>query len=548
MATILTNNFKYKNTEEIRKLFHDVNERGKLKHHVYLFIARSRAWPKVDNVEVTDVPSSLASMQEELDVHNDIIVLKKINAEDISIVAPKYVWDDENTNVAFTTWEHDSSTIFERDGTGSNAKPFYVAAQESSTDWSIWKCLMNVGGVSTTTKPTISGMTSIHTKGDGSTDGYVWKYMYSVTNAQMTKFSSSVADSSGKLWMPVKTLFKAPTYADTIGTTSQWDVQRQAVRGGVHLIRPTSAIIAADSTKLIRLDGDGEGFEGTIQYNSTLSKYYVQVTAPGTGYTFVRRIMKQTAAGGGSSEFSDYGADSNLTAVLSPIGGHGWNAMKELGGHRIMIYTTLEGNRSFGSGGVSYQHAYGGADGNDYTDYRTVGLMVDPIQSYAGSDDIRNGTQKGDIVTTGDRVNAADATNLTRLQYATLSKDGSTIVNDSDWREKEIMQVDGTGTTDKFIATGRIVDINTVSKYLYVIPYAGRSSTTYASSKFEPDAGSYVFLNESGTLSSANYFTITEVKANDILPYSGDIIYLDNRAQIIRDVTRTETIRIVIEF
>ena len=144
--------------------------------------------------------------------------------------------------------------------------------------------------------------------------------------------------------------------------------------------------------------------------------------------------------------------------------------MKELGGHRIMIHTTLEGNRSIGSGGVSYQHAYGGADGNDYTDYRTVGLMVDPIQSYAGSDDIRNGTQKGDIVTTGDRVNAADATNLTRLQYATLSKDGSTIVNDSDWREKEIMQVDGTGTTDKFIATGRIVDINTGSKYLYVIP------------------------------------------------------------------------------
>ena len=45
-----------------------------------------------------------------------------------------------------------------------------------------------------------------------------------------------------------------------------------------------------------------------------------------------------------------------------------------------------------------------------------------------------------------------------------------------------------------------------------------------------------------------NYFVIDQVKANDILPYSGDIVYLDNRAQIIRDVTRTETIRIVIEF
>ena len=55
-------------------------------------------------------------------------------------------------------------------------------------------------------------------------------------------------------------------------------------------------------------------------------------------------------------------------------------------------------------------------------------------------------------------------------------------------------------------------------------------------------------MNTSGTLNASSRFTINEVKANDILPYSGDIIYLDNRAQIIRDVTRTETIRIVIEF
>ena len=106
------------------------------------------------------------------------------------------------------------------------------------------------------------------------------------------------------------------------------------------------------------------------------------------------------------------------------------------------------------------------------------------------------------------------------------------------------MQVNGTGVTSTFTAVGRVVDINTTSKYVYVIPYAG----TFSTSQFEPDTGSYVFLNESGTLNANNYFVIDQVKANDILPYSGDIVYLDNRAQIIRDVTRTETIRIVIEF
>ena len=106
MATILTNNFKYKNAEVIRKLFHDVDSRGRLKHNLYLFIARSRAWSDESS---PDTPSSLASMQEELDVHNDIIVMKKITASDVSLVAPKYVWAN---NVAYTTWEHNSSTIF----------------------------------------------------------------------------------------------------------------------------------------------------------------------------------------------------------------------------------------------------------------------------------------------------------------------------------------------------------------------------------------------------------------------------------------------------
>ena len=189
MATILTNKFKFKNANAINKLFHDKDYYGRTKHNLYLFIARSRAW---SNEASPDTPTSLTSLQDEFNIHNDIIVLKKINVEDISLVAPKYIW---NNSTAYTTWEHDSSTIFERDGTSIH--PFYVATQESSTDWSIWKCLMNVGGVSTTTEPTISGLTSIHTKGDGSTDGYVWKYMYSLSNTQMTIFSSSVADSSG---------------------------------------------------------------------------------------------------------------------------------------------------------------------------------------------------------------------------------------------------------------------------------------------------------------------------------------------------------------
>ena len=72
---------------------------------------------------------------------------------------------------------------------------------------------------------------------------------------------------------------------------------------------------------------------------------------------------------------------------------------------------------------------------------RTIGVMIDPIRSGSGHDNILNGGMQGEIVTTGDRVSSADATNLTRMKYVNEYRD-STLSSADDWREKEIMQVE----------------------------------------------------------------------------------------------------------
>jgi len=585
MPTILTHKFKYKNATSVRRLFHDVDDKGNLKHHVYLFIARNRAW---GNGDTPEDPNTLVSLQDEMDVYNDIIVLKKLSASDVSIIVPQYKWV---SGTGYTTWEHNDSTIFDRDG--DPTQPFYVVTQESSGDWSVWKCLMNVNGESSTVEPTISSnLSDKHIK--SSNDGFVWKYMYSISNAQYLKFGGSEVEINGNKWMPIKTLFAAPSAVDNNSTTSQWDVQRQAVHGGVHLVKPTTSIITAgsfvvgktytivsigttdftligadsnpavgeiftatglgsgdgtarglattytstDEGKLVRLDGDGTGFEADI---STIviggnTHYYVNITDPGQDYTYVRRVMVQQNSGGSSSFPSDFDADTSLSAILAPIGGHGWDAVEELGGHRMMIYTTLPGNTDFGEQGTGYQHKY--ADDVD-TDYRTVGLLVDPIKSRDGYDDIVNGATKGEVVMTGDRQLEPDATNVARLHYTGTF---TTNLADAEWIGKEVMQVGSNGT---FQAIGRVVDHDPVGDYFYVIPYAGTTIHT----QFEADTSAPVYVhNTNGTLDTSNSFTVDAVKPNDILPFSGDIIYLDNRAKITRDEGKTETVRIIIEF
>jgi hypothetical protein len=87
-------------------------------------------------------------------------------------------------------WE--SGTIYDMyDNTVESleTKNFYVISPESSS-YHIFKCLNNNGGVPSTDQPLFS-----ETAADDeiylTTDGYQWKYMYSITNNQYSKFATS---------------------------------------------------------------------------------------------------------------------------------------------------------------------------------------------------------------------------------------------------------------------------------------------------------------------------------------------------------------------
>ena len=255
MATILTNKFKVRNAKAFMELFRTNN--------VYLFIGRNRAWSDEAN---PPTPSNLTALSDELDVWNDIIVMKKVSISDVSLVIPRYNYD---SGTSYTEYEHDKTDLFTRDGDPTN--PFYVVKQEYSGMYTVWKCVANVKNTAPTSEPTwANGISATHFRDNLSNDGYLWKYMYRITSNDMTKFGTTAVDSTGNKWMPVKNVTTAGVQHDT---NSQWDVQRQAVPGGVHFIRPTSAIISGDATKKVRLDGDGTGFDATHGALST-SQYY----------------------------------------------------------------------------------------------------------------------------------------------------------------------------------------------------------------------------------------------------------------------------------
>ena len=523
MATILTNKFKFRNAKSFMELFRT--------NHVYLFIGRNRAW---SDEASPDTPTNLTALTDEFDVWKDIIVLKRVPISDVSLVVPRYDYD---ASTSYTEYEHDKTDLFSRDGTSVN--PFYVVRQEYTGMYGVWKVIANVEDDSPTTAPNLqNGITATHFRDYLSVEGYLWKYMYRITESEMNKFGTTVADSSGNKWMPVKTLSTAGVEQDF---NSQWNVQRQAVHGGVHYIRPTSAIAAGDVGKKIKLDGDGSSFDSTIRLGG--STYYVGIDDAGKDYTYVRRVMKETAVGSGL-----YVEDSNLTAIMSPINGHGFDPVEELGGYQLMVHTSLAGSTSFGQDSGTYEHSY--ADGST-TEFRQVGLLIDPIRSDSVHDDILGGEYKGTAVQKGNRQTAVDSTNLVKINYSSETRD-ATISTEADWLGKEVLQLQGTtpSNTVDMHAAGRVVNIDTANDIVYIQPYAGKESQK----KFSNSATYRIFLADSGQthgVNTSNYFVpgaAGGVVKNDLIPYTGDIIFIDNRVAITRYSGRTETVRLVIEF
>lgn len=116
--------------------------------------------------------------------------------------------------------------------------------------------------------------------------------------------------------------------------TIQSVVEVTAVEGAIHAIRinePGDNFSYANVT----ITGDGEGFTGNVVLeNNSISK--ITIDNYGSGYSFANVII------------TGDGANSNLTAIISPPGGHGRDAVSELFCDSIMLTSSINNDKNHG--------------------------------------------------------------------------------------------------------------------------------------------------------------------------------------------------------
>lgn len=207
----------------------------------YLFVARPTPWNAPDNIiwpwSQSPEPSAstnadlyppipLDAQFDEYRAWDEMLGLKRINKGDVSLVIPRSDWDSTGKTVyaVFTDFDshlynHPSPTDV-GNLTSADHKPgnFYVLNSQND----LFVCLYNNNYGPSTREPVLAG--SPTNLIDYSThDGYVWKYITSITSSDAVKF---LTDS----WIPIKTIeYNALGQVIGVGHPNQKLVQEDAL-------------------------------------------------------------------------------------------------------------------------------------------------------------------------------------------------------------------------------------------------------------------------------------------------------------------------------
>ena len=135
------------------------------KSNYYYFLGKIEPWGDVD------IPPETTSenYKSETDIRSNALYFKKIGSNDVSVMTKRFNWE---FGKIYEKW-NDEKVMYEL--------PFYCITNDNI----VYKCLDNNGGVASTVKPEDKSFSVFRTS-----DGYLWKYMYTVPTFKHARFSS----------------------------------------------------------------------------------------------------------------------------------------------------------------------------------------------------------------------------------------------------------------------------------------------------------------------------------------------------------------------
>jgi hypothetical protein len=311
MAQIVTNNFSIQNASNFISSY---------QNNYYLVIGRPQQW-----LTEPTAPSPVNLTNQDFVYWADAIAAKRIVLSSIKQVIKR---TDYASGVVYTQYDHTQANLYSTN--------FCVL---TLPEYNVYKCISNNFGSISTAKPSGKSTSIVQTA-----DGYRWKYMYSLTDADLLKF--------------LTTNYMAINVND--------DVVSTAVPGTIDSIVITNQGVGYASNVTSNIFGTGaQAIVSNISINSSgsLTSMTINPAYTGRNYTFANVSIDRNGSNG---------VNAAAYAVISPVNGHGSDPLYELGAKYVMINSRLD-------------YAEGGGDFPVVNDYRRIAIVKDPVSNTTGN-------------------------------------------------------------------------------------------------------------------------------------------------------------------
>ena len=518
MAAIVTDQFRILNASNFVDNVTDSN------NSYYVFVGLSNPTTSGFGRKTdfnTDTPSPTDNINYMNFVGDNMSFGKKVTSDNVRRLVRKISW---SRGTKYEMYRHDYNLNNTSPITGS-ARLYDSNYYVMNSDFKVYICIdngssgINTTGNSSLDEPTFTDLEP--SKAGTSGDGYLWKYLFTVSPSDIIKFDST----------------------DFISVSNDWststDSQIVAVRDN------GDSDINNNQIKKVYIENQGTGYsngtgqEVNILGDGTGGKVVVDVvngkvtnavvSAGGKGYTYG---MVDLGAIGNTSASTK----ASLIPIIPPSKGHGNDIYKELGSDRVLVFARFDTsttndfpvNTSFSQIGIL----------KNPTSIGSTSLFTDPTFSSVGALKLStaNGTPQigetiSQVVTAGTAKGFVAAYDVD-TKVIKFVQDRSSFLNQTSFDTTDYVGVSTFAKVHGFESNTNQINCGTSG-------FNGSIDTGFTGVSTNPTGTKLISLDTQFTQGVSN---------PEINKKSGDIVYLDNRPLITRNARQKEDVKIILEF
>jgi len=437
---------------------------------------------------------------------------KRVTGTNIRRVVRKVQW---TTNTAYDMYRHDYSSTNLTPNSGTSRlydSNYYVI----NSDFKVYICIdngssgTNLKGNRSKFEPTSTDLQPF----TAGSDGYTWKYLFSISPSDVIKF-----DSTEYIVLPNNWSTSSDSQIQSVREAGDSETNNNQIKKVY--IKNAGLGYTASTYDIL---GDGTGGRVSISVDSNGAITSTNVITGGKGYTFGIVDLERTGT---------ISSAANLIPIIPPSRGHGYDLYSELGADRVLIYARFDDSTK---------------DFPVDTKFSQVGIVKNPKEytssgfastNFTGSTYSSLGALKLDSAYTG---TPTVGEKVTQTQSSTEIAKGWVASYDSDtkvlkyFKDRSLFLTNGVNQEDR----------TTIGVDSKVIEFNNTDSIVFTTATQTTVASGFTGSSENGISLSANF--VGGLADPEINKKTGDIIYIDNRPEVGRNLRQKEDVKIILEF